>query len=348
MVAGCRIVRCDFGAACLAAGAARARPALRRTVLHRRGDDRHLLPADLSGAEPARAERAVLRDSRWRSRCRVPALPSLPSRGCAGNAGLAGHIGYGIARSPADRRARPRRSPSRSLGLEPRHRIEASAPSVRRAHRRIATRCASHAPTASCETTARRNLSAVCDDCFRGGLRQCQAVQRGDQEDLAAHADSHSPALRLCQTAGLLSAPLVPAAIRLGRHASVPGRARHRRDRVGRRQQLRALVRSGRNRRDVRGPPRCRASRFRRVRVVGGCASALSRARPGHARARSGRGSRCHRGRPRSRFAPIRQRQAAARVASAWRLGRLRNCRPRHRRTAGLSGWRPDAPGSNG
>ena len=95
------------------------------------------------------------------------------------------------------------RPAGRSVGVEPRHRPPTSAPAVRRAHRRITTRGARNAPPASRETTARRYLFAVCDDCSGGGVWQRQTVQRSDQEDLAAHADGHSPALHLGQTAGL-------------------------------------------------------------------------------------------------------------------------------------------------
>ena len=34
--------------------------------------------------------------------------------------------------------------------------------------------------------------------------------------------------------------------------------------------------------------------------------------------------------------------------ASAGRMGWIRNCRPRHRRTAGIGGWRADAAGPDG
>ena len=62
------------------------RRALRRALLHRRPDDRDLLPADLSGALAEARERPLLPDrGRCRSR-RAAALPPLPARGRAGDA----------------------------------------------------------------------------------------------------------------------------------------------------------------------------------------------------------------------------------------------------------------------
>ena len=101
--------------------------------------DRHLLPAGVPGAEPARRERALLPDRRRRGRGRLPAVPALPARGRARHAGLARHLG---------RRRRALRARSHEGALDERRRGRARRPAR---HRRRATCTA-----CSWRTSARR------------------------------------------------------------------------------------------------------------------------------------------------------------------------------------------------
>jgi len=55
------------------------RRAVRRSVLHRREDHRHLLPSDLPCAHAAAQERPLLRLRRGRGRGWLPSLPPLPA-----------------------------------------------------------------------------------------------------------------------------------------------------------------------------------------------------------------------------------------------------------------------------
>ncbi len=348
LVRWCRIVRCGFGTTRLAACTARARPALRRAILHRRRDDRDLLPPDLSRAQPARAERAVLRDGGWRGSRGLPSVPSLPSRGRAGHPSVAGHVGNRLSWLAPDRRAWSRRPPRGNTRCQTRHRAETLAPSVYRAHWRVPARSARDAPLTPREATARRYVPALCCGRFGRRVRQRETVQRGHQKNLAADADGHPPTVHFRQTAGVLPPALVPASLRLGRDAAVSRRARDRRCRGRGWRHLRACVRSVGYDGDVRSASRSRAPGLRCPRVVGRCASALPCAGARDTRTRSGRGSRCHRKGVRPRSAPGWQCQASPGSPSAGGMGWIRNCRARHRRAAGIGSRRANAAGPDG
>ena len=92
------------GPTSLRPGAPLARCALRRSVLHRRDEHRHLLPPHLPRPHCKRRERSVLSERCRGGRRRLPPVPSLSPRGLAGHTGVARHIRARVARAPAHRR----------------------------------------------------------------------------------------------------------------------------------------------------------------------------------------------------------------------------------------------------
>ena len=76
---------------------------LRRALLRRRHDDRHLLPPDLSLADAALAQRALLRLRRRGAGGGLPALSALPPRDRSRDPRLGGEPGGGAPRAAADR-----------------------------------------------------------------------------------------------------------------------------------------------------------------------------------------------------------------------------------------------------
>ena len=85
---------------------AQPRRALRRPLLHRGDDDRHLLPACLPGAHAAAAERAVLSLRRRGRSGRVSGRAVAAGRRRRRQSRLDRHVRDGVARASADRRRR--------------------------------------------------------------------------------------------------------------------------------------------------------------------------------------------------------------------------------------------------
>ena len=85
-----------------------ARPPLRRRLLHRGAHHRHLLPAQLPGADAGVQERHLLPDGRSRAGRRLPGLQALPPRRHPGQPRLGRRRRRGRSRDAADRRRRRR------------------------------------------------------------------------------------------------------------------------------------------------------------------------------------------------------------------------------------------------
>jgi len=136
-----------------------ARRAVRRPILHRRHQHRHLLPADLPGACAEGREYQVLPDGRRRGGRGIPPLSALSARSFSRDTRLARHIGGRVPGASAHRRGRSGRRGSRTAGGPPRSHRPASAKALPTAPRRGAARGRANAPRSLCEEAPRRDLS---------------------------------------------------------------------------------------------------------------------------------------------------------------------------------------------
>jgi hypothetical protein len=146
-------------------GAEGARRALRRRVLHRRHQHRHLLPAGLQGADAAARELPLLRPCRAGRGRGLPALPALPARAGAAGAAL---VDSGCQRVLAQQAARLLDEPEawdaepsvESLAGPAGHQRPAPAPHLRAAAGRVAAAVPADAPPAHGQATAGRHRPA--------------------------------------------------------------------------------------------------------------------------------------------------------------------------------------------
>ena len=159
--------------------AGRARPAVRRAVLHGRLDHSNLLPPHLSGEAGQVAQRRVLFHRRRRRARGIPPLLAVSSGSGAGDARVAGRGGIGLPSGAAPRGRLSRRWPDcrGSRGCA-RHGRSASPPSVRALRGRLADRRRDDPAGAAREGAGRRDHAADVHDRLRRGVREHPTVQR--------------------------------------------------------------------------------------------------------------------------------------------------------------------------
>ena len=114
-----------------------ARPALRRRLLLRSPDHRHLLPPVVPGPHPGVRQHHLLPEPGGRAGCRLPGLQAVPPRCHAGQPRLGRRRDRCRPRDAADRRRR--RRPRRRRGPGPAGRLHAPPP-VPHPHRRARRR----------------------------------------------------------------------------------------------------------------------------------------------------------------------------------------------------------------
>ena len=151
---------------------------LRRAAVRCGEDHRHLLPADLPGADAQARERALLPHRRGGAGSRLSALPALPAGDLARPRRLARRLQHRLARARPDRGRRAGRGRRRGPGRAARRRRAPAPAAVPPAPRRLADRGRPDAARAAGQAADPRDPPA--DD--RGGdggrLRQRAALQR--------------------------------------------------------------------------------------------------------------------------------------------------------------------------
>ena len=197
--------------------AGRARPAVRRAVLHGCLDHSNLLPPHLSGEAGQVAQRRVL-PHRGRRRARgIPPLLAVSSGSGAGDARVAGRRGDGLPSGAAPRGRLPRRWPDRRGSRRcARHDRPASTPAVRAVRGRLADRRRDDPAGAAREGAGRRDHAADVRDRLRRGVREHPTVQRRVSRGVSPPAVRRPPSPAAACTAAVESHP----------RSLTPGRAR--------------------------------------------------------------------------------------------------------------------------
>ena len=169
-------------------GAQPGRP-LRRDVLHRRPDDRDLLPAVLLGPHPAPAQRRFLPQFGGRPAGRLPGLQDVPARRHARLGGLEHPRRPGRPGRPADRRRRGR--PGRGRGPGPRTGLlrAPAQPGPGRRARRAAAGAGPGPARPDRPDPAGEHRPRGLGRRLRGRFRQHPAVQRHHSRGLRQHPE---------------------------------------------------------------------------------------------------------------------------------------------------------------
>jgi hypothetical protein len=177
--------------------AGRARPPVRRALLHGCLDHSNLLPPYLSGEAGQVAERRVL-PHRGRRRARgIPPLLAVSSGSGAGEPSVAGCRRNGLPSGAAPRGRLPRRWPDRRGSRRcARHDREASTPAVRALRRRVADLRRDDPAGAAREGAGRRDHPPYVRGRLRRGVREHPTVQRRIPRGVspAAHRRPPGPA----------------------------------------------------------------------------------------------------------------------------------------------------------
>ena len=172
----------------------RARPAIRRVVLHRCVDHADLLSSHLSGQARQVTQRRVL-PHRGRRRARgLPPVLAVPTGDGARDAGVERRGDDGLARDAAHRTRIPRRRRDRRGPRgHARHDGPTSAATVRAARRCLAD-CRRDDPAGTArESAGRRDRDADVRDRIRRGVRQHPTVQRRVSRGVSPVTDRGSP-----------------------------------------------------------------------------------------------------------------------------------------------------------
>ncbi len=166
------------------------RPPLRRSFLHRRAHDAHLLPPGLSSPAGPGQERHILPDGRCRRSLRLPSLPALPTRDGPLLAGLAGITGNRASRRPLDPSRRTRRRGCRNAVRTTGDRLASSRSSLPQPYWREPAAGRPDDAHPESQAIARRNETA--DGRRRGPRRLLQPspFQRRLRRSLRADADT--------------------------------------------------------------------------------------------------------------------------------------------------------------
>ena len=170
-----------------------ARRALRRPLLHRRRDNRHLLPAGLPGPAAEGRQRPLLRLRGRRGSRRLSPLPAVPARDGAGHAGMERIPGHGAAGAAPDRRRGPRRCRRRRTGPATRRQPTASAPTLRPPRRRVAGTGRFDVPPPPGQTADRRHRPAVHRGRAGRRIRKRPPLQRRAAPGIRPHAARAAP-----------------------------------------------------------------------------------------------------------------------------------------------------------
>jgi hypothetical protein len=195
----------------------RARPPVRRAVLHGCLDHSNLLPPNLSGEAGQVAQRRLL-SLRGRRRARgIPPLLAVSSGSGARDARVAGRRRDGLPSGAAPRGWLPRRWPDRRGSRRcARHDRSASPPSVRALRGRLAHGCRDDPAGTAREGAGRRDHAADVCDRLRRGVREHPTVQRRIPRDVSPVADRRPPGSPAARAATVESHP----------RSLTPGRAR--------------------------------------------------------------------------------------------------------------------------
>jgi hypothetical protein len=174
--------------------APRARPSLRRALLHRRADHPDLLPPHLSGEACQVAQRRVLPD---RGRCGAGGLPPVPAvsaRDGAGNPGMARGGGVSQPGAPAHRaRISRRRQDGGRSRRRAGHDDPSPAPAVRPSRWRGAARGGYNPEGPARKAAGRRDHDADVRGRVRRRVREHPALQRSISGGVSEGADRDSP-----------------------------------------------------------------------------------------------------------------------------------------------------------
>ena len=156
----------------------RARPSVRRVVLHRRVDHTDLLPSHLSGEARQVAQRRLLPHRGGRRARGVPSLLAVSTRDRTRDAGVARCCGDRHTRTAAHRARVPgrwqARRGSRRYAWDDN---PTSAPTVRAARRCVADRGRNDPARSARETVGGRDHDADVLDRVRCGVRERPAIQ---------------------------------------------------------------------------------------------------------------------------------------------------------------------------